>query len=150
MPDSAILAIHTPYGVVMYAVDYKFDEHPQIGQTPNYTRLKELGKEGVKCLILESLYADYDIETPSEQDVKDELYNVLEGLDAKGKAIFSSTFSSHVVRLKTLIEAGQSLGRKSLSCWRLRTTYIYFKKLSNFHLPREIEIVKEEMMLQNY
>ena len=30
IPDSAILAIHTPYGVVLYAVDYKFDEQPQL------------------------------------------------------------------------------------------------------------------------
>jgi ribonuclease J len=143
VPDSAILAIHTPYGIVMYAVDYKFDEHPQIGETPNYKRLKELGKKGVKCLILESLYADYDIETPSEQDVKDELYNALEGLDAKGKTIFSSTFSSHVVRLKTLIEAGQSLGRKVCligSSLDLHTSIS--KKLSKLQLSREVEIVK--------
>ena len=143
VPDSAILAIHTPYGIVMYAVDYKFDEHPQIGETPNYKRLKELGKKGVKCLILESLYADYDIETPSEQDVKDELYKALEGLDAKGKTIFSSTFSSHVVRLKTLIEAGQSLGRKVCligSSLDLHTSIS--KKLSKLQLSREVEIVK--------
>ena len=70
IPDSAIVTIHTPYGSVMYAVDYKLDEYPQIGNPPNYQRLEEIGKEGVKCLILESLYADYDIETPSEEDVK--------------------------------------------------------------------------------
>jgi ribonuclease J len=143
VPDSAILAIHTPYGIVMYAVDYKFDEHPQIGETPNYKRLRELGKRGVKCLILESLYADYDIETPSEQDVKDDLYNVLSGLDIEGKTIFSSTFSSHVVRLKTLIEAGQSLGRKVCligSSLELHTSIS--KKLSKLQLLREIEIVK--------
>ena len=140
VPDSAILVIHTPYGIVMYAVDYKFDEHPQIGEAPNYKRLKQLGKKGVKCLILESLYADYDIETPSEQDVKDELYNVLDGLEVKGKTIFSSTFSSHVVRLKTLIEAGQSLGRKVCligSSLELHTSIS--KKLSKL---QEIEIVK--------
>ena len=143
VPDSAILAIHTPYGIVMYAVDYKFDEHPQIGETPNYKRLKELGKKGVKCLILESLYADYDIETPSEQDVKGDLYNALEGLDAEGKTIFSSTFSSHVVRLKTLIEAGQSLGRKVCligSSLELHTSIS--KKLSKLHLSREIQIIR--------
>jgi ribonuclease J len=143
VPDSAILAIHTPYGIVIYAVDYKFDEHPQIGETPNYKRLGELGEKGVKCLILESLYADYDIETPSEQDVKNELYNVLEGLNAEGKTIFSSTFSSHVVRLKTLIEAGQSLGRKVCligSSLELHTSIS--KKLSKLQLSREIQIVR--------
>ena len=112
IPDSAILAIHTPYGVVLYAVDYKFDEQPQLGNPPNYRRLKELGKEGVKCLILESLYADYDIETPSEEDVKNDMLNILSNLHTTNKTIITSTFSSHIVRLKTLVDTGQKLGRK--------------------------------------
>ena len=112
IPDSAILAIHTPYGVVLYAVDYKFDEQPQLGNPPNYKRLKELGKEGAKCLILESLYADCDIETPSEEDVKNEILNIFSKLDTTNKTIITSTFSSHIVRLKTLVDTGQKLGRK--------------------------------------
>tara|TARA_B100000035_G_scaffold60673_1_gene48895 strand:+ start:930 stop:2276 length:1347 start_codon:yes stop_codon:yes gene_type:complete len=112
IPDSAILAIHTPYGVVLYAVDYKFDEQPQLGNPPNYKRLKELGKEGAKCLILESLYADCDIETPSEEDVKNEILNTFSNLDTTNKTIITSTFSSHIVRLKTLVDTGQKLGRK--------------------------------------
>ena len=112
IPDSAILAIHTPYGVILYAVDYKFDEQPQLGNPPNYKRLIELGKEGVKCLILESLYADCDIETPSEEDVKNEILNTFSNLDTTNKTIITSTFSSHIVRLKTLVDTGQKLGRK--------------------------------------
>jgi len=144
VPDSAILVLHTPYGIVMYAVDYKFDDHPQIGQPPNYKRLKELGEKGVKCLILESLYADYDIETPSELDVKNQLYNVLQELDTKGKTIFSSTFSSHIVRLKTLIEAGQSLERQvCLIGSSLETHTTISKKLSKLNLSKNIKIVKK-------
>lgn len=112
IPDSAILAIHTPYGVVLYAVDYKFDEQPQLGNPPNYKRLKELGEEGVKCLILESLYADYDIETPSEEDVKNQILDIFSKLDISNKTIITSTFSSHIERLKTLVDTGKYLGRK--------------------------------------
>jgi len=112
IPDSAILAIHTPYGVVLYAVDYKFDERPQLGNPPNYKRLKELGEEGVKCLILESLYADYDIETPSEEDVKNQILDIFSKLDISNKTIITSTFSSHIERLKTLVDTGKYLGRK--------------------------------------
>ena len=112
IPDSAILAIHTPYGIVLYAVDYKFDDFPQVGKPPNYKRLEVLGKQGIKCLILESLYADYDIETPSEKDVKRLLINTLNELNIVGRNIFLSTFSSHLARLKTLIETGVSLNRK--------------------------------------
>lgn len=143
IPDSAVLAIHTPYGIVLYAVDYKFDDQPQIGQKPNYKRLKELGKKGVKCLILESLYADHDIETPSEQDVKDNLYDVLKNLNVDGKTIFTSTFSSHIVRIKTLIDAGINLGRKVCllgGSLDLHTTIS--KKLSKLNLSKDIKIIK--------
>jgi len=143
VPDSAVLAIHTPYGIVVYAVDYKFDDQPQIGQKPNYKRLKELGKKGVKCLILESLYADYDIETPSEQDVKDKLYDVLKNLNAGGKTIFASTFSSHIVRIKTLIDAGTNLGRKvCLLGGSLDLHATISKKLSKLNLSKDIKIIK--------
>lgn len=112
VPDSAILVIHTPFGIIVYAVDYKFDNFPQIGDPPNFKRLTSLGREGVKCLILESLYADFDIETPSEEDVRIQLTNQINNLSIQNKLIFTSTFSSHIVRLKTLINAGKSLNRK--------------------------------------
>ena len=79
------------------------------GNPPNYRRLKELGKEGVKCLIIESLYADYDIETPSEEDVKKEMLDIFSKLDITNKTIITSTFSSHIVRLRTLVDTGQKL-----------------------------------------
>lgn len=123
VPDSAMIAVHTPYGTVLYAVDYKLDENPQLGNPPNYKRLQELGKSGVKCLILESLYADVDIATPSEEDVKIELNKILNEVDIEGKAIITSTFSSHVVRLKTLIDAGNKLGRKVYLVGRSLTTH---------------------------
>ena len=76
----------------MYAVDYKFDKFQDPGNPPNFKRLEELGRRG-KVFTLESLYADVDIETPSEQDVKEELIKTIKGIDIKGKTIITSTFS---------------------------------------------------------
>jgi ribonuclease J len=45
----ALVAVHTPEGVVLYANDYKLDNTPVIGDKPNYNRLKEISKEGVKA-----------------------------------------------------------------------------------------------------
>lgn len=123
VPDSAMVAIHTPYGTILYAVDYKLDNYPQLGNPPNYQRLKELGESGIKCLILESLYADFNIETPSEEDVKSEINRILSSTDIEGKAIIVSTFSSHVARLKTLIDVGNKLGRKVYLVGRSLTTH---------------------------
>ena len=111
VPDSAIIVVHTPYGSIMYAVDYKFDDFPQLGNPPNFERLEDLGNQGISCLILESLYADVDIETPSEEDVKEELAETIQSQEIEGKTIVTSTFSSHIARIKTLIDIGKGLGR---------------------------------------
>ena len=142
VPDSAIIVVHTPYGSVMYAVDYKFDLTPQLGNPPNFKRLEELGKKGVKCLILESLYADYDIETASEEDVKQELIETINSLDLNGKAIITSTFSSHIVRLKTLIDIGKSLNRKVCLVGRsLKTHSDIAAKVKIVNLKNDVELV---------
>ena len=153
IPDSAIITIHTPYGSIMYAVDYKFDEHPQIGDPPNYKRLEEIGNNGVKCLILESLYADYDIETPSEEDVKEDLHKTLSKIDTDSKNIFLSTFSSHIARIKTLIETGLAMNREVYLVGRSLSTYtsvasklnlMKFKNCKIIHRANEINDLLEE------
>ena len=142
VPDSAIVVVHTPYGSVMYAVDYKFDNNPQLGNPPNFKRLEELGKEGVKCLILESLYADFDIETASEEDVKQELIETINNLDLTGKTIITSTFSSHIVRLKTLVDIGKSLNRKVCLVGRsLKTHSDIAQRVKVVNLKKEVELV---------
>ena len=126
----------------MYAVDYKFDNFPQLGNPPNFKRLEKLGKEGVKCLILESLYADVDIETPSEQDVKEELIKTINGLDITGKTIITSTFSSHIVRLKSLVDIGNSLGRKVVLVGRSLSTHSNIAKdVGIINLKKQVNLV---------
>ena len=41
IPHTAIVVVHTPYGKIMYANDFKLDDHPVLGKKPNYERLKE-------------------------------------------------------------------------------------------------------------
>ena len=55
--QSSIIAVHTPDGVVLYGNDYKLDNSPVFGDKPNYKRLKELAKVGIKALIVDCLYA---------------------------------------------------------------------------------------------
>ena len=39
-PQTVIVALHTKYGILMYACDFKLDNHPGLGKKPNYQRLK--------------------------------------------------------------------------------------------------------------
>ncbi|MEM4245343.1 MAG: ribonuclease J, partial [Candidatus Nanoarchaeia archaeon] len=66
-PQTAMIAVHTKEGVILYANDFKFDNHPVIGKKPNMKRLKQIGQKGVKALVVDSLYAADERKTPSEK-----------------------------------------------------------------------------------
>ena len=44
-PQTVLIAIHTKYGIIFYANDFKLDNYPVIGAKPNYDRLKHLAEK---------------------------------------------------------------------------------------------------------
>ena len=92
-PQTSMIAIHTDEGVVVYANDFKIDDNPVLGLKPNYERLKQLSKEGVKAVIIDSLYSGSDRKTPSERIARHLLEEVLFGIHNKDAGIFVTTFS---------------------------------------------------------
>jgi len=124
-PQTVMVAIHTKYGTIVYANDFKFDNYPILGKKPNYERLKEIGKENVLALIVDSIYAGEQKKTPSEAVAKDMLKDVLLGTENKDKGIIITTFSSHLARLKSIIELGNQLNRKIILLGRSLAKYVY-------------------------
>ena len=110
--QSTIIAVHTPEGVVLYANDYKLDNSPVLGDRPNYQRLRELAKQGVKALIVDCLYAPDDRKTPSEKIARGLLEDVFFTTDNRNSGMIVTTFSSHIARLKSITEFGKRLGRE--------------------------------------
>ena len=142
-PQTAMLAIHTKYGTVVYANDFKFDEFPTLGQKPNFARLVELGKKGILALIVESTYAYDARKMPSESVAKQMLKDVMLGVNAEGKAIMVTTFSSHIARLKSIIQFGKKLNRKLVFLGRSLSKYIEAgESVGIIDFSRDIEIVK--------
>jgi ribonuclease J len=123
-PHTALLAIHTKQGIVLYATDWKFDNNPVVGQKPDYKRLKELGNIGVRAMVIDSLYSKDNIKTPSESIARELLRDVLLGTDNSGTAIITSCFASHIARLKSIIEFGHKLNRKVVILGRSFMRYI--------------------------
>ena len=124
IPHTAMVAIHTKEGTILYANDYKLDPHPVIGRKPNTERLQELGKEKVKLLIINCLYAHEHTKCPSESVAREMLRDVLLGIHSEKKAIIVTTFSSHLARLKSTIELGKKLGRKVILLGRSLSKYV--------------------------
>jgi len=120
----AVIAVHTKKGIVLYVNDYKLDNSPVLGDKPNYKRLRELSRSGVKVMIVDSLYAPEEVKTPSEKIARGLLEDVLFGTENRNSAIIVSTFSSHIARLKSIAEFGRRLNRKVVILGRSMNKYL--------------------------
>ncbi|HTZ42167.1 MAG TPA: RNase J family beta-CASP ribonuclease [Candidatus Omnitrophota bacterium] len=118
------IALHTPEGIFFYTLDFKFDNHPIIGEPPNYKRLKELGKKGIKVLVADSLYSGTEKRTPSERIAKDLIEDAIGSIHDRKSALIMSTFSSHIPRLKSIVEFGKRTGREIIFLGRSLDRYV--------------------------
>ena len=123
-PQTSMIALHTPEGNVLYANDFKFDNNPILGKKPNYEQLKKLAKEGVKALIVDSLYSSKEQKTPSEKIARGLLEDVLLTTNNQDSSIIITTFSSHIARLKSIVDFGKQLNRKILFVGRSLHKYV--------------------------
>jgi len=122
-PQTAMIAVHTPKGVVLYANDFKLDDTPVLGLKPNYRRLREISKEGVHVFIVDSLYSGSDRKTPSEKIARALLEEVLLTIQNRNSGIIVTTFSSHIARLKSIVEFGKKLNREVVFVGRSLNKY---------------------------
>ncbi len=136
-------AWHSKEGTFFYALDFKFDKHPGIGEPPNYRRLKELGRKGVKCLVVDSLYSDTDRRTASERIARNLLEDALSTIRDKNSALFVTTFSSHISRLKSIVEFGKKTKRQIIFMGRSLNKYVNAaNKIGQCPFYNKIQLVK--------
>lgn len=122
--QASMVALHTPEGVVLYGNDFKLDNTPVIGLPPNYEALRRIGKEGVKAVIVDSLYSGDERKTHSEKIARAMVEETLMTIENRNSAIFFSTFSSHIARLKSIVDYSQKLNRKVYFLGRSMKKYI--------------------------
>ncbi|MFO8015954.1 MAG: RNase J family beta-CASP ribonuclease [Candidatus Woesearchaeota archaeon] len=150
-PQTVMVLIHTPYGKVLYANDFKFDSHPVLGKKPNFRRLSELKKENITCLIVDSIYAGNARKTPSEAVAREMLKDVMIGTNTKGKGLIVTTFSSHMARLKSIINFGKMMNRRIVFLGRSLGKYVSAGediKLIDFSKDAKIIRYKEKIRKQ--
>ncbi|MDO8656467.1 MAG: MBL fold metallo-hydrolase [Nanoarchaeota archaeon] len=146
---TAVVVLHTPYGKIMYVNDFKLDDHPLIGKKPNYERLKELGKEGVELLIVNCLYAHEHNKCPSVSVAREMIKDVMLGVNSKGKAMVVTTFSSHIARLKSIIELGKRLNRKIIFLGRSLEKYVKAaERLQIVNFTKDVRLIRHRDEIQ--
>ncbi len=122
VPHTAFIVVQTPVGAVVYANDYKIDFSPILGEKPNLKRLAKF--KNPEVLIIDSLYANCMGKTPSESVARVMLKDVLSEVNDLNSAIFVTTFSSHIARLKSLVDIAKKLKREPIFIGRSLFKYI--------------------------
>jgi ribonuclease J len=119
-----MLALHTDEGVFLYANDFKFDNNPIIGKEPNYDKLREIAKEGVKAIVVDSLYSGDERKTASEKIARGLLEDTMLTTRNEKSAVVVTTFSSHIARLKSIVDFSKRLGRQPVFVGRSLNKYV--------------------------
>jgi ribonuclease J len=117
-PNSIALAIRTPAGTIVHSGDFKIDETPVEGEMFDRQRFAALGEEGVALLLSDST----NVERPGRSGSESSLKPVLRELTSRARGrFFLSSFSSHLHRIRQVIEVSREFGRRVVPLGRAMT-----------------------------
>lgn len=135
--------LHTDEGAFFYALDLKFDNYPTYGNPPNYKRLKQLGKEGVKVLVMDALYSGKEKKHGGERIAEHMLEDAFSRLKGKNSAFFVSTFSSHIERLRNIVKLAKKKKRKIVFVGRSLAKYVEAAtKVGAWPYKKDVQLIK--------
>ena len=141
--DCSFLALHTKEGAFFYALDLKFDNHPTMGKPPNYKRMKEIGKSKVKALVIDALYSKTEKKPGGEKVAEHLLEEAFSKINRGDKALFVTTFSSHIERLNNIVKIGKRTNREIIFLGRSLAKYVgCASKIGKCPFQNQIKVMK--------
>ena len=121
IPDAAGLIIQTPLGIVVHSGDFKLDFTPTDARPTEFSRLAQLGADGVLLLLSDSTYVELPGYTPSERVVGQNLERIM--AEAPGRVVIT-TFASLVSRIQQVIDAAYKYNRQVFVIGRRMTEIV--------------------------
>jgi ribonuclease J len=117
--------LHTPEGAIVYGLDKRMDHTPVIGDPIDMKRFREIGREGngVLAYIEDCTNAGRKGRTPSERVAREHLRDVMYSMEDYDGGIVATTFSSHIARVKSLVEFADDIGRQPVLLGRSMEKY---------------------------
>ena len=127
IPGALGVFIRTNQGTVMHTGDFKLDQTPIDGVTPDYAAISRFAKQGIDLLLSDSTNATVPGFTKSEAEVGPNLLHAIK--NAPGR-VFVASFSSHIHRLQQICDAARKCDRKVVVTGR--------SMLTNTRVAREL------------
>ena len=121
--QTVFIAARNSNETLLCASDFKFDEEPLIGYKTDRVRLKRLARDGVLAALVGGIRVDEPGPTPSEGHAKEMLQETMEEASSTGEAVLVTTFSSHITRLKSIVDLSFELGRTPVLIGRSLRNY---------------------------
>ncbi len=109
IPDNLGYALYTSDGVIFYASDFVFDSLMRGAYKTDLGKLAYIGKQGVLCLLTESIYADKVGHTAPNHRTNN---LIRETLNKEDKRIIFSILNSHIYRIQELFNEVAKTNRK--------------------------------------
>ena len=131
IPGALGVFIKTPQGTVLHTGDFKLDQTPIDGVTPNYSAISKFAKQGIDLLLSDSTNATVPGFTKSEAEVGPQILHAIK--NAPGR-VFVASFSSHIHRLQQICDAAKKCNRKVVVTGR--------SMLTNTRVARELGYLK--------
>ncbi len=131
IPGALGVFIKTPQGTIMHTGDFKLDQTPIDGVTPDYASISKFARQGIDLLLSDSTNATVPGFTRSEAEVGPSILSAIK--NAPGR-VFVASFSSHIHRLQQICDAAKRCGRKIVVTGR--------SMLTNTRVARELGYLK--------
>ncbi len=126
IPQCYALAVETPVGKILHTGDIKLDPTPLDGDAcdpvSDFSRFAEEGDhKGIRLLLADSTNVENPGRSLPERQVRDDLDAIFS--EVKGRIIIA-LFSSHIRRIRTVLELAEKYGRSVLVSGRSLSTNI--------------------------
>ena len=126
IPQCYALAVETPIGKILHTGDFKLDPAPLDGDACNplsdFARFAQEGEvKGIRLLLADSTNVENPGRSLPERQVRDDLDAIFS--EVRGRIIIA-LFSSHIRRIRTVLELAEKYGRSVLVSGRSLSTNI--------------------------
>ena len=122
IPESLCFVLNTNDGSIVYTGDFIFDPGMQDFYKMDLGNLSEVGKNGVLCLMNESLYANHTGFTSPNHRVN---HFIREQLNNYSDRFIMSVLPAHIFRLQEIFDEVESTNRKIIIVGKTLTNLIH-------------------------